>query len=121
MPATTNDIGSSRSSSHVLVPSTYLLKHLAEVVTNPKTNTKVLEAALDLLAAFVKDEGSLAGDLCFFCTDYSDLRALRNPNSTMMEIAQAATAIRSPNHPKFVYLFETGSTAVQIAAAGWSV
>jgi hypothetical protein len=105
--------------SHDLVPSTYLLAHLAEIVNNPKTNTKILEAALDLLAALVKDESSLAGDLCFFCQDDSDLRALRSRSATIKEISRESAAIHGSNVPKLVQIFETGQTPVQIAAAGW--
>jgi hypothetical protein len=94
---------------------------LAEVVTNPKTNSKVLEAALDLLAALVKDEGSLAGDLCFYCQDDSDLKAWRSRTSTPQEFNRNSTALRVNNVGKLVLLFETGPTPVQIAAAGWYV
>jgi hypothetical protein len=94
---------------------------LAEVVTNSKVNSKVLEAALDLLAALVKDEGSLAGDLCFYCKDDSDLKALRSRTSTPEEFGRASAALHGNNVGKLVHLFETGPTPVQIAAAGWYV
>lgn len=117
-PASGEDYTDSRG-FQILVPTTYLLAHLAEVVLNAKTNVKVLEAALDLIAAMVKDEGSLAGDLCFFCKDDSDLRALRNPASTIKEITRASAAIQGSNLPKLLHLFQTGQSPVQIAAAGW--
>lgn len=119
-PAPSDDPTISRSDGR-LVPTTYLLAHLAEVITNPKVNSKVLEAALDLLAALVKDEGSLAGDLCFYCKDDSDLKALRSRTSTPEDFSRASAALHGNNVGKLVHLFETGPTPVQIAAAGWYV
>jgi len=94
---------------------------LAEVVTNPKTNPKVLEAALDLLAALVKDEGNLAADLCLYCNDDSDLKASRSRTSTPEGFSRASTAVHGSYVPKLVHIFETGPNPVQIAAAGWCV
>jgi hypothetical protein len=117
-PASSDDPTSPRPDRHP-VPTTYLLAHLAEVVTNPKANSKVLEAALDLLAALVKDEGSLAGDLCFYCQDDSDLKAWRSTTATTQDISRLYAAIQGSNVGRLVHIFETGQTPVQIAAAGW--
>lgn len=109
----------STATSNTLVPENHLLQHLTEVTVSTKSNAKVLEAALDLLASLIKDEGSLANDLCFDYKDDSDPRALRKAISTTKDIPLVPANIRGSNLPKILHLFETGQTPVQIAAAGW--
>lgn len=99
-------------------PSTYILDHL-EVVIKQTPNSKMLEAALDLLAAIVKDEGALAGDFCFFCKDDSDLAAQRNNKSTIGQIGRASAALHGSNVKMLLPLLESGQTPVRIAVAAW--
>lgn len=89
------------------------------MVIEQKPNAKMLEAALDLLAAIVKDEGALACDFCFCSKDDSDLAALRSKHPTIGQISSASAALHDNNVKLLLPLLEAGQTPVRIAAAAW--
>jgi hypothetical protein len=104
--------------SHV-APSSFIIEHLLSIISSnhagKRQNSKLLEAAIDLLASLVKGQPKLARDIL----SWSSHSRAESSESAM----PLSPGILPPKTPEIIdillELLNSGPTPVRIAAAGW--